>query len=127
MAYINFEDEDAPKDIFQSDFNIDRIITWLNAYTRLKISAEDTLLVFDEIQTAPRGISTLKYFYEKAPQYQIIAAGSLLGININPQESFPVGKVDFLNLYPLSFTEFLLAMGEIQPFNLHRHRKLRPI
>ena len=112
MAYINFEDEDAPKDIFQVDFNIDRIITLLNAYTRLKITAEDTLLVFDEIQTAPRGITALKYFYEKAPQYQIIAAGSLLGINIHPNESFPVGKVEFLNLYPLSFIEFLLAMDE---------------
>jgi predicted AAA+ superfamily ATPase len=112
MVYVNFEDEDAPRDIFQSDFNIDRIITLLNAYAGLKITAENTLLVFDEIQTAPRGITALKYFYEKAPQYQIIAAGSLLGINIHPEESFPVGKVEFLTLYPLSFTEFLLAMGE---------------
>jgi predicted AAA+ superfamily ATPase len=112
MVYINFEDEDAPIDIFQTDFNIDRIITLLNAYARLKITAEDTLLVFDEIQTAPRGITSLKYFYEKAPQYQIIAAGSLLGINIHPEESFPVGKVEFQTLYPLNFTEFLLAMEE---------------
>ena len=112
MVYINFEDEDAPRDIFQTDFNIDRIITLLNAYAELKITADDTLLVFDEIQTAPRGITALKYFYEKAPQYQIIAAGSLLGINIHPGESFPVGKVEFLTLYPLNFTEFLLAMEE---------------
>ena len=111
-AYINFEDADAPTDIFQTDFNIDRIITLLNAYTGLKITADDTLIVFDEIQTAPRGITALKYFYEKAPQYQIIAAGSLLGINIHPHESFPVGKVEFLTLYPLSFIEFLLAMDE---------------
>jgi len=112
MVYINFEDKDAPKNIFQEDFNIDRIITLLNAYTRLRITAEDTLLVFDEIQAAPMGITALKYFYEKAPEYQIIAAGSLLGINLHPGESFPVGKVEFLSLYPLSFTEFLLAMGE---------------
>jgi len=112
MVYVNFEDKDAPKEIFQEDFNIDRIITLLNAYSGLKIAAEDTLLVFDEIQAAPQGITSLKYFYEKAPQYQIIAAGSLLGINIHPGESFPVGKVEFLTLYPLSFTEFLLAMGE---------------
>jgi len=112
MVYVNFEDKDAPKEIFQEDFNIDRIITLLNAYAGLKITQEDTLLVFDEIQVAPQGITSLKYFYEKAPQYQIIAAGSLLGINIHPGESFPVGKVDFLTLYPLSFEEFLLAMGE---------------
>jgi uncharacterized protein len=112
MVYVNFEDAEAPNDIFQSDFNIDRIITLLNAYSGLRIKPEDTLLVFDEIQTAPRGITALKYFYEKAPQYQIIAAGSLLGISIHPEESFPVGKVDFLTLYPLTFTEFLLAMNE---------------
>jgi predicted AAA+ superfamily ATPase len=112
MVYINFEEEDSPKDVFQADFNIDRIITLLNAYSGLKITAENTLLVFDEIQAAPRGITSLKYFHEKAPQYQIIAAGSLLGVNIHPDESFPVGKVEFLTLQPLSFTEFLLAMEE---------------
>ncbi|MCL2682550.1 MAG: ATP-binding protein [Bacteroidales bacterium] len=112
MVYINFEDKHAPKEIFQENFNIDRIITMLNAYASLKITPEDTLIVFDEIQTAPQGITSLKYFYENAPQYQIIAAGSLLGVNIHPGESFPVGKVEFLTLHPLSFTEFLLAMGE---------------
>jgi len=112
MVYVNFEDKDAPKNIFQEDFNIDRIITLLNAYTGLKIMAKDTLLVFDEIQAAPMGITALKYFYEKSPEYQIIAAGSLLGINLHPGESFPVGKVEFLTLYPLKFTEFLLAIGE---------------
>jgi len=112
MVYVNFEDKDAPKNIFREDFNIDRIITLLNAYSSLKITAEDTLIVFDEIQAAPQGITALKYFYEKAPEYQIIAAGSLLGINIHPNESFPVGKVDFLTLYPLTFVEFLRAMEE---------------
>lgn len=124
MVYVNFEDQDAPKDIFKSDFNIDRIITLLNAYAGFKITAEDTLLVFDEIQTAPRGITALKYFYEKAPQYQIVAAGSLLGITIHPEESFPVGKVDFLTLQPLSFIEFLLAMNEVALVELIEKRDL---
>jgi predicted AAA+ superfamily ATPase len=112
MVYLNFEDEDAPKNLFLSDFNIDRIITLLNAYSGLRITPENTLIVFDEIQTAPRGITALKYFYEKAPQYHIIAAGSLLGISMHPEDSFPVGKVDFLTLHPLNFIEFLLAMDE---------------
>jgi len=112
MVYVNFEDKDAPRDIFKMDYNIDRIISLLNAYAGLRITSEDTLIVFDEIQSAPEGITTLKYFHEKAPQYQIVAAGSLLGINIHPGESFPVGKVDFLTLHPLNFTEFLLAIGE---------------
>jgi hypothetical protein len=112
MVYVNFEDDDAPKDIFSSDFNIDRIITLLNAYSGLRINAEDTLIIFDEIQSTARGITALKYFYEKAPQYHVIAAGSLLGISLHPEDSFPVGKVEFLTLYPLSFTEFLLAMNE---------------
>ena len=112
MVYVNFEDQDAPIDIFKDNFNIDRIITLLNAYMELEITAKDTLIVFDEIQTAPRGLTSLKYFYENAPEYHVIAAGSLLGVNIHPGESFPVGKVDFLTLHPLSFTEFLLAMGE---------------
>ena len=112
MVYVNFEDKDAPKDIFLQDFNIDRIITLLNAYSGLAINADDTLLIFDEIQAAPQGITSLKYFYEKNPEYQVIAAGSLLGINIHPKESFPVGKVNFLTLNPMSFNEFLLAIGE---------------
>ena len=112
MAYINFERPNAPKTLFEKDFDIDRIITVLNAYTGLTITPEDTLIVFDEIQTTRKGITSLKYFCEDAPQYQIIAAGSLLGINIHPDESFPVGKVNFLKLHPMSFYEFLLAMGE---------------
>ncbi|MDD2425304.1 MAG: AAA family ATPase [Bacteroidales bacterium] len=112
MAYINFERPNAPKNLFDIDFDADRIITVLNAYCNLKIDANDTLIVFDEIQAAPKGISALKYFYEDAPQYHIIAAGSLLGVGIHPNESFPVGKVDFMKLYPMSFYEFLFALGE---------------
>jgi len=112
MAYINFERPNAPKNLFEMDFDTDRIITVLNAYCNLKITSKDTLIVFDEIQAAPKGITALKYFYEDSPEYQIIAAGSLLGVSIHPDESFPVGKVDFMKLYPMNFYEFLLAMGE---------------
>lgn len=112
VAYINFEHPNAPTNLFESDFDIQRIITILNAYCHLRISAEDTLIVFDEIQSARKGITALKYFYENAPEYHVVAAGSLLGINIHPDESFPVGKVDFLKLYPMTFVEFLKAMGE---------------
>ena len=112
MVYVNFDDKDAPKNMFSQNFDIKRLITELELYSNLKIKSEDTLIVFDEIQSAPQGITSLKYFNENAPEYQIIAAGSLLGVNIHPGESFPVGKVDFLQLYPMSFYEFLLAMGE---------------
>lgn len=112
IAYINFERPGAPKNLFEVDFDADRIFTVLNAYCNIKIDAENTLIIFDEIQTAPKGITSLKYLYEDVPQYHIIAAGSLLGVGIHPGESFPVGKVDFMKLYPMSFHEFLLAMGE---------------
>ncbi len=112
LAYINFERPDAPKNLFVTDFDADRIVTVLNAYCNLKINAEDTLIVFDEIQATPKGVMALKYLYEDAPEYHIIAAGSLLGVNIHPGESFPVGKVDFMKLFPMSFYEFLLAMDE---------------
>lgn len=112
LAYINFEHPNAPRKLFETDFEIERIITVLNAYCNLKIDAEDTLIVFDEIQSVPKGVTALKYFYENAPEYHIIGAGSLLGVNIHQGESFPVGKVDFMKLYPMSFYEFLLAMGE---------------
>jgi len=112
MAYVNFEHPDAPKNLFQIDFDADRIVTVLNAFCNLKINSEDTLIVFDEIQAAPKGITALKYLYEDTPQFHIIAAGSLLGVGIHPGESFPVGKVDFMKLYPMSFYEFLLALGE---------------
>lgn len=112
VAYVNFEHPSAPKGLFDIDFDVDRIITVLNAFCNIKINSEDTLIVFDEIQAAPKGIMALKYFFEDAPKYHIVAAGSLLGVNIHPGESFPVGKVDFMRLYPLSFYEFILAMGE---------------
>ncbi|MDR1345770.1 MAG: ATP-binding protein [Bacteroidales bacterium] len=112
MVYINFERADKMQSIFQQDLDPKRLITNFEFYSGVKITPEDTLIVLDEIQAAQRGITSLKYFCEEAPEYQIIAAGSLLGINIHPNESFPVGKVDTLTLYPMSFYEFLLAMGE---------------
>ena len=124
MAYINFEHPNAPKNLFEIDFDADRIFTVLNAYCKMKINAADTLIVFDEIQAAYKGLTALKYLYEDAPEYHIIAAGSLLGINIHPDESFPVGKVDFMKLYPMSFYEFLLAMGETGVAELLEKRDL---
>ncbi|GHU09471.1 ATPase [Betaproteobacteria bacterium] len=112
MVYINFERATTLREIFLPDLDVKRLITSFELYSNLKITPEDTLIVLDEIQTAPRGITSLKYFYEDAPEYQIIAAGSLLGINLHENESYPVGKVDFLELRPMSFYEFLLAMKE---------------
>lgn len=112
VVYINFEREERMKDIFIQDLDPKRLITNFEFYAGFKITPEDTLIILDEIQAAQRGITSLKYFYEETPEYQIIAAGSLLGINIHPDESFPVGKVEMLSLNPMSFYEFLLAMGE---------------
>ena len=112
VVYINFERAEEMQGIFQHDLDPKRLITAFEFYSGLKITPEDTLIVLDEIQAAVRGVTSLKYFCEEAREYQIIAAGSLLGINIHSEESFPVGKVDMLTLYPMSFYEFLLAMGE---------------
>lgn len=110
-AYVNFEDNDDLRGLFEHDFDIQRIIANLQWTTGVTID-EDTLIILDEIQEAPRGITALKYFQEKNPQYHVIAAGSLLGIAMHKNDSFPVGKVDFMHLYPLSFYEFLNAIGE---------------
>lgn len=111
-VYINFEKMKQIQNIFVQDFDIKRIITTLSIYSRATIVPNETLLIFDEIQEAHGGLTALKYFYEDAPEYHIIAAGSLLGINIHQQVSFPVGKVDFLRLSPMSFIEFLIAIDE---------------
>lgn len=116
-AYVNFEDNDDLRGMFEHDFDIQRIIANLQWATDVTID-EDTLIILDEIQEAPRGITALKYFQEKAPQYHVIAAGSLLGIAMHKNDSFPVGKVDFMHLYPLSFYEFLNAVGEKKMIDL---------
>lgn len=110
-AYVNFEDNDMLRQLFEHDFDIQRIINSIQWTTGVTIDTY-TLIVLDEIQEAPRGITALKYFQEKAPEYHVMAAGSLLGIAMHHNDSFPVGKVDFMYLYPLSFFEFLEAVGE---------------
>jgi predicted AAA+ superfamily ATPase len=107
VIYLNFESSNRLKDLFVADFNIERIIAVIEIEANQKINSEKTLLIFDEIQEAEKGLTALKYFYEQAPQYYIISAGSLLGVSIQKNNSFPVGKVDFMQLYPLSFTEFV--------------------
>lgn len=110
-VYINFDSNSRMAELFASDLNTDRLIMGLELYAGHKIEADNTLLIFDEVQEVPRALSSLKYFYENAPQYHIVCAGSLLGIALHGGTSFPVGKVDFLKLYPLSFKEFLMATG----------------
>ena len=105
--YINFDSNSRMAELFAADLNTERLIMGIELDIGRKIVPEDTLLIFDEIQELPRALASLKYFYENAPQYHIVCAGSLLGIALHQGTSFPVGKVDFLSLYPLSFREFL--------------------
>lgn len=109
IVYINFDSNSIMAELFAADLNTDRLIMGLELYAGRKIDPNNTLLIFDEVQEVPRALSSLKYFYENAPQYHIVCAGSLLGIALHEGTSFPVGKVDFLKLYPLSFMEFLMA------------------
>ncbi|WP_303869034.1 ATP-binding protein [Acetobacterium wieringae] len=114
VVYINFDNNQQMQDLFEANMKIERIITGLELYSGNKIDPENTLLIFDEIQEVPKALTSLKYFNENAPEYQIICAGSLLGVALHQGTSFPVGKVEFLDLYPLSFTEFMKAMGKEQ-------------
>lgn len=111
-AYLNFDRNDHMADVFEQDYNVERILMAINIETGVKIVPGETLIIFDEIQENPRAIASLKYFCEDAPEYAIIAAGSLLGVAIHKGVSFPVGKVDTLELHPLCFREFLSAVGE---------------
>jgi len=108
-VYINFDSNLRMQNLFSTDLDVKRIVMGLELYVGHKIDPSNTLLIFDEVQEVPRALSSLKYFYENAPEYHIVCAGSLLGIALHNGTSFPVGKVDFLKLYPLSFREFLLA------------------
>lgn len=111
-VYINFDSNSRMADLFASDLDTDRLIMGLELYAGQKINPDNTLLIFDEVQEVPRALASLKYFYESAPQYHIVCAGSLLGIALHEGTSFPVGKADFLKLFPLSFREFLMATGK---------------
>lgn len=113
-VYINFDNNQQMKELFDKDMRTDRIIMGLELYTGNKINPEETLLIFDEVQEVPKALTSLKYFNENAPEYQIICAGSLLGVALHEGTSFPVGKVEFMDLYPLSFSEFMRAMGKEQ-------------
>jgi predicted AAA+ superfamily ATPase len=112
VVYLNFESSTRLQSLFLNDFDIERIVSIMEIEVNHKIVPENTLLIFDEIQAAEKGLTALKYFQEQAPEYCIIAAGSLLGVALQEGASFPVGKVDFLRMYPLSFFEFLDALGQ---------------
>ena len=112
VAYISFYNNERMNDVFDMDFDIERIIMNLNIESGVTITPNNTLIILDEIQNAPKALESLKYFCEEASEYHVIAAGSLLGVAVHENVSFPVGKVDMLDLYPLSFREFLLAMNE---------------
>jgi predicted AAA+ superfamily ATPase len=111
-AYINFDNNERMESLFSGNFDIERIVTALQIEAGVAIEAENTLIIFDEVQEVPRALTSLKYFCENAPQYHIVAAGSLLGVALHPGTSFPVGKVEFMDLYPLDFLEFMFAMGK---------------
>ena len=115
LAYFNFEEHSEYKQFFESTKDVNRILQNLMMASGEIISIdspEDTLIVFDEIQECPNALNTLKYFYENTPYYHVASAGSLLGIALSKPASFPVGKVDFLEIMPMTFTEFLLANGD---------------
>lgn len=112
VAYVSFYNNKRMNDVFQVDFDIKRILMNLNIETGIAITPEDTLIILDEIQEAPKVLESLKYFCEEAPEYHVVVAGSLLGVAIHDGVSYPVGKVDILDLYPFNFREFLFAMDE---------------
>jgi len=113
-AYFNFEEMPPLAELFETDFDVKRIIFELGLIAGKTIKPKETLVIFDEIQACPKALTSLKYFCENMPDYHIACAGSLLGIAIHENSSFPVGKVDFLTLYPMSFYEFLAAVGETE-------------
>lgn len=112
ICYINFENPGIVADLFEGSIIPKRILELLGAYHGKKIDPEKTLLIFDEVQEVPRALTALKYFAEEAPEYTICCAGSLLGVALHRETSFPVGKVEFLTIGPMSFEEFLLANEE---------------
>ena len=110
--YLNFEQDPDLKTLFTSSLSPKNIINNISLYIGRKISSKKTLIFFDEIQVIPEALTSLKYFYEQAPEFHIIAAGSLLGVSVGRQSSFPVGKVNFMTLHSMSFVEYLMAFDE---------------
>jgi predicted AAA+ superfamily ATPase len=113
-AYVNLDKDNVAKAIFEPDHDIDRIIRTLSAHTNEDIKPADTLIIIDEIQESSSALGCLKYFKEDAPQYDVVVAGSLLGISIHQDQSFPVGMVEIVQMFPMSFHEFLAATGNEQ-------------
>ena len=111
VVYVNFDNNRRMEELFSVDLNVERIVMGLELYSGQRIDPANTLLIFDEVQEVPKALTSLKYFNENAPQYQIVCAGSLLGVALHHGTSFPVGKVEFLDLYPLTFLEFMAALG----------------
>ena len=127
-AYIIFTDSPEAAQIFDGNYDLDRILLHLKIFSNTEIQADDTLIVLDEIQECERALNSLKFFNENAKNYHIIAAGSLLGVAVRKKQySFPVGQVDFLNLYPLNFKEFLTAIGEEKLSHLLLHKDWQSI
>lgn len=112
VALINFEEDKQLANLFESDFDTERIMRSIEIASGVRLIPGKTLIIFDEIQSVSRGLLSLKYLYNNAPQYHIAAAGSLLGISLHKDDSFPVGKVEFIDVYPLSFDEFMVALGK---------------
>lgn len=117
-AYINFDSNPRMQDLFSKDLDIERLVIGLEIEVGFKIISSNTLIIFDEIQECPKAMTALKYFNEDAPQYDILAGGSLLGVVHHQGTGFPVGKVEFMDLYPLSFEEFIDALGHEQLLSL---------
>ena len=117
-AYIVCRKNDLVRQVFKQDFNVERILRALRAISGVDITPGDTLIILDEVQDIPEALEALKYFCENAPEYHIAVAGSLLGISLHSNVSYPVGKVNTLNVYPMNFEEFLLAKGEIEAYKL---------
>ena len=112
IVYLNFEQNPNLETLFDNELKPEKIVDNISLYLGRKITSTDTLIFFDEIQIAPGALTSLKYFCEQAPNYNIIAAGSLLGVSLGKETSFPVGKVNFMTLYPMSFIEYLYAFEE---------------
>jgi len=127
VLYINFENAGNISNLFDDNIEPKRIIEYLSAVHHKKIEPEKTLIIFDEIQELPRALTSLKYFAEQTPEYAICCAGSLLGVFLHDQVSFPVGKVDFLELQPLDFEEFLIANNEEEIIDLIKRNGLEKL
>ena len=115
-AYVVCRNNKLAKQIFSQDFDVNRILRALRALTGVDITPNDTLIVLDEVQDIPEAIEALKYFCEDAPEYHIAVAGSLLGISLHEGISYPVGKVNEINVYPMNFEEFLIAKGDDEAY-----------